>query len=330
MKRLSLFICVIIGLSSCSNYQKISFSGEAQGTYYAITYYDRDGKDLQTSIDSLLDDFDMTASVWQKNSIISAINRNDSNVKLNQDFITIFKKAQSVANATDGAFDITVGPLINAWGFWFRDRIDVDQKVLDSLMPLIGYKKVKLEGKQIVKEYPAIKFDFNAIAQGYSVDLVAKYLESRGISRYLIDIGGEVYAHGRKPGGVQWKVGIEKPTEDVLGKRILEAVVFLKDKALATSGSYRKFHVVDGVKYSHTVDPKTGYPVQHSLLSASVLADDCITADAFATAFMVMGLEKTREFLLQHNDLKVFLIYAEKDGSLNTWYSKGMRKLMYQ
>ena len=206
----------------------------------------------------------------------------------------------------------------------------MNQHIIDSLMPLIGYDKVKLENGKIFKDDPRIKFDFNAIAQGYSVDMIAAYLDSKGINRYLIDIGGEVFGKGRKPDREEWKVGIERPGEHALSERVIEAVIFLRNKALATSGSYRKFYVLDGVKYSHTIDPKTGYPVQHSLLSATVLADDCVTADAYATAFMVMGLEKTKEYLDQNNNLEVFLIYADAGGSMKVFKTRGMRKIMFE
>ncbi len=330
LKRLFAASFVLIIISSCQKMQKISFTGEAQGTYYAVTYFDSDERNLHPEIDSLLKAFDQVASLWEPESMISKINRNDSTVVPDSTFINIFNIAQDVSRKTNGAFDISVGPLIKSWGFWFRDRIDMNQEILDSLMPLIGYEKVRLESGKIIKDDPRIHFDFNAIAQGYSVDLIGDYLESEGIDRYLIDIGGEVLGKGRKPGRAEWKVGIERPGGNALSERVIEAVIFLRDKALATSGSYRKFYVVDGVKYSHTVDPNTGYPVQHSLLSATVLADDCITADAYATAFMVMGLEKTKDYLEKHDDLEVFLIYAGEDGSMKTFKTSGMRKIMFE
>lgn len=328
MRILVLLISVLL-LSACSNYQKVAFMGEAQGTYYAITYYDESGRLLQTEIDSLLKEFDMMASLWQPQSTISLVNENRP-VELGKEFIEIFNQAKQVSAKTKGAFDITVGPLTNAWGFWFREKIDVNQQVLDSLLPLVGFEQVRIENGRVIKEKPGIHFDFNAIAQGYSVDMVADFLESKGIHKYLIDIGGEVLAGGRKPGGEQWKVGIEKPVDEPIGSRELEAIVFLNDKALATSGSYRKFYVEDGVKYSHTIDPRTGYPVQHSLLSVSVLAKDCVTADAYATAFMVMGLEESIAFLKEQDELEAFFIYSDEDGNYRTHKTKGMRKIMYK
>ncbi len=330
MKKLFVLVFIALLFSSCRKLHKISFMGEAQGTYYSVTYYDTENRNFQPQIDSLLKRIDKTASLWDPESLISKINRNDTSVVLDSTFITIFRKAQEVSGKTNGKFDITVGPLIRVWGFWFDDRMDVNQELIDSIMPLIGYEKVRLEDGRIIKDDPRIQLDFNAIAQGHSVDLIAEFLEDNGINRYLVDVGGEIYARGKKPYGDQWKIGIEEPAEEKYAKRKFEEIVFLEDKALATSGSYRKFYEIDGVKYSHTVDPETGYPVQHSLLSATVLAEDCITADAYATAFMVMGLDKTREFLEKNEDMEAFLIYSDEDGDMKTYKTYGMRKIMYK
>ncbi|MCF8387239.1 MAG: FAD:protein FMN transferase [Bacteroidales bacterium] len=331
MWRLLYFIIIFLLLSCCESHQKVSFTGEAQGTYYALTYFDKQGRNLQNEIDSLLKDFDQVASMWVENSILSRVNRGDTTVDLNEPFMVIFKKSVEVAEKTHGAFDFTVGPLINAWGFGFQNKMKMDQHIVDSILNFVGYEKVKIANGKVIKSDPRIQFDFNAIAQGYSVDLLADFLRSKDIDRFLVDIGGEVYAEGNKPGGEQWKVGIEKPAEDMNAPRELQAVIFLRDKALATSGSYRKFYVEDGIKYSHTLDPKTGYPVQHSLLSATVLASDCMTADAYATAFMVMGLEKTKNYLNEHEaNLEVYLIYSDEEGKNQTYMTSGMRSLMYR
>ncbi len=297
-KLIPIFLLILI--ASCTPRQlqkKISFSGMAQGTYYAVTYFDHLDRDFQVQIDSLLEAFDMSVSMWEPQSVISKINRGDyRGVTLDSTFITTYLLARKVAEESGGAFDYTVGPLVNAWGFGFEDRQKVDQQMVDSLLPLVDYHFVRLEGDRIIKEKEGIKFDFNAVAQGYSVDLVGEYLASKGIENYLIDIGGEVLGRGEKPGIGPWIVGIEKPSEDELAERKLEATINLENKAMATSGSYRKFYEEDGVRYSHTIDPETGYPVTHTLLSVSVIADDCGSADAWATAFMVMGLEKAKNY----------------------------------
>ncbi|MBN2173496.1 MAG: FAD:protein FMN transferase [Bacteroidales bacterium] len=316
-------------LYSCQqeNIKPVKFAGETQGTYYAITYYSPDGKNYQVQIDSLLKAFDQSVSMWVPNSIISRINRDESGVEPDEIFIHLFNRSKQVFEETGGAFDPTVGPLVNAWGFGFKDRMKVNQHVVDSLFPLIGFQKVTIQNSFIEKA-PGVQFDFNAIAQGYSVDLIGKFLEKKGVKNYLIDIGGEVLGRGQKPGNEFWKVGIEKPSDNAGYGEGLNAIVELKDKALATSGNYRKFYEENGIRYSHTIDPKTGYPVQHTLLSVSVLAVDCTTADAFATAFMVLGIEKSKEFLQNRKDLEAYFIFHDKNGNLETYYTNGFNEIV--
>lgn len=206
--------------------------------------------------------------------------------------------------------------------------MNVTQAIVDSLLPLINYKAVRLENGLLVKGNPDIQIDYNAIAQGYSVDLMGGFLQKNGITSYLVDIGGEVLAKGTKPDGSLWTVGIEKPSDNQDSERQLKATLTLTDKAIATSGNYRKFYEVDGIRYSHTIDPKTGYPVKHSLLSATVMADSAAIADAFATAFMVMGVEKTQEFLMNYSGIEVYLIYSGEDAEIKTWKSSGIEKLL--
>lgn len=318
---------IILLASACNkkNPEPVRLMGEAQGTYYAISYYDDKNRNFQNEIDSLFREFDMSASVYKKESVISRFNRNDSSVIADSVFTAIFNKAMEVSEITKGAFDITVMPLVNAWGFGFTERTKVDSAKVDSLLPLIGYHKIKLVNGKLVKENPGMMIDYNAIAQGYTSDLIGKFLEEKGISNYLVDVGGEVLSKGKKPDGSWWQVGIEKPAADADSPREIETIVPLKDKALATSGNYRKYFSEGGHKYSHTIDPSTGFPVQHSLLSVSVIADDCMTADAYATAFMVYGVEKTREFLAERNrGLEVFMIY-DHQGETKTWWSKGFK-----
>lgn len=302
--------------------------GETQGTYYAITYYHDDSTNLQPSFDSLLRRFDSTASTYKPNSIISRMNNNDSSVRADEMFTAIFQKAMEVSGNTNGAFDITVGPLVSAWGFGLVNRMKMDQHMVDSLLPLIGYQKVKLENGKLRKTDPRIRIDYNAIAQGYAVDVVAGFMDSKNIQSYLIDIGGEVLARRTKPGGEKWSVAIEMPTQHADDARSIQAVVSLQDMAISTSGSYRKFYEENGIRYSHTIDPSTGYPVKHTLLSVSVLAKDCMTADAYATALMVMGLEKGKAFLENHPKMDAYFIYSSPDGGLKTYYTKGFGKLL--
>lgn len=311
------------------HYEKIA--GFAQGTTYSIIYESDRGENLQSSIDSLLTDFDRSLSIYQPNSIISRFNRNDPETIADTKFIEVFNKSKEVFTITRGAFDITVGPVVNALGFGSSDTLEVDSLMIDSLLQYVGMNKVNLEQGRLTKESPNIKLDVNAIAQGYSVDLVARFLEGRGIRNYMVEIGGEVRARGKNEKRSVWKIGIDKPQEgNMLPGSNLQAIVSLDRKSLATSGNYRKFYEKDGVKYVHTINPKTGFPVVSNLLSATVVAEDCIIADAYATALMVMGLNQAIEFLKTHRFLEAFLIYADTQGRFQVYFTPGLEKYIEQ
>lgn len=300
------------------NKEPIRLSGEAQGTYYSIIYYDDKGRrDLQKAIDSLLDDFDMTASLWKEESLIRRVNENRDSI-VNEDFERLIELSREMHEYSGGAFDCTVGKLVNAWGFGFSKREEMDDKTIDSLLQYVGRQPEVVKdhaGRPIVRKVsPEVTIDFNAIAQGYSTDKVSRFLESRGIENYLVDIGGEVYARGCKSNGKAWTVGIERPAENRYSSPQVETSIELRDKAVVTSGSYRKYYEKDGVRYSHTIDPATGRPVEHTLLSVSVIDESAWRADALATAFMVMGLEKAKRFIETHPEdclEKVIFIYSE-------------------
>jgi thiamine biosynthesis lipoprotein len=309
---------------SCQNDSRpISFSGEIQGTYYQIKYYDKQKRNLQTSIDSILHQFDLTASLWVKNSLISRINNNDTGVCVNADFIKLFEESERIYRLTNGAFDPSIGAIINLWGFGSHKPQGADKEWIDSLKQFSKFENLKLIGNRIHKNDMRVQFDFNAIAQGYSVDLVGAYLYSQGIHNFLIDIGGELLASGYKSQHQPWVIGIEKPQEDALYGKALQTKVTLHNKAIATSGSYRKYYEKNGVKYSHTIDPKTGFPVTHHLLSASVIAPDCTSADAIATALMVMGTDKAIAFTKQHPEYQVFLISDDENGGYSVFSTIG-------
>ncbi|MBD0298220.1 MAG: FAD:protein FMN transferase [Flavisolibacter sp.] len=320
---------LIIFLQSCHQEKNkiVKIAGEAQGTTYHITYLSGDKKNYGTEIDSLLKAIDLSLSTYIPNSIISRINKNDTAVVVDNYFSDVFNKAQEVSEKTRGLFDVTVAPVINAWGFGFTKKAQVDSTMIDSLLRFIGYKMVRLEGRRLVKAKPQVMLDFNAIAQGYTVDVLASFLESKGISNYLVELGGEVKAKGKKSNNEDWKIGIDQPREAATEGRPLKAIIRLENKALATSGNYRKFYVEKGRKFSHIINPHTGYPAKHNLLSATVIADDCMTADAYATAFMVMGVEKAKQFLLENKslNLEVFFIYDE-NGTWKTYTSETLRK----
>ena len=246
-----------------------------------------------------------------------------ASVIVDEYFSDVFNKSIEVSEKTKGLFDVTVAPVVNAYGFGFAKREKVNQVLIDSLLKFIGYKKVRLEGKKLVKEIPQVMLDFNAIAQGYTVDVLAGFLESKGISNYLVEVGGELRARGKKLDGSNWTVGIEQPDENIADGASINAVIKIKDKSLATSGNYKKFYVEDGKKYAHIIDPFTGYPAKNNLLSATVIAESCMTADAYATAFMVMGLEKSKQFLSENKDLnlEVYFIYDD-NGVWKTYTSE--------
>lgn len=307
----------------------IKLGGVTQGTTYSVTYQSTDSTSYQEDLEQVLKRFDLSLSTYLPSSVISRINRNDPEVLPDTCFMICFRTAREVYDATGGVFDITVAPIVNAWGFGFTERAEIDSFLIDSLLAYVGMEKVRLINGEIEKDMDGVMLDMNAIAQGYSVDVLVEFLESKGLSNYLVEIGGEVRTMGHNPEGLKWRVGIDRPIEGLQIPGVeLQAIVELTDLSLATSGNYRKFYEEDGMKYSHTIDPVTGYPVQHGLLSATVLAGDCMRADAYATAFMVMGFEKSREFLLNRSDLDAYLIYNDENGEYIVWYTDGMKKIL--
>jgi len=315
MKFVFLFTSFILLILSCNRgiNNTITISGAAQGTSYHITYVAGQHSNYRESFDSIFNKIDLSLSNYNTHSIISKINRNDTTVKVDRYFSDVFKKSIEVSQKTKGLFDVTVAPIINAYGFGFTKRERITKVLIDSLRRFVGYQKVRLVGNKLVKEMPQVMLDFNAIAQGYTVDVLASFLESKGISNYLVEVGGELRAKGTKLNDSSWTVGIEQPKESLSEDVSLFTEINIKDKSLATSGNYKKFYVEEGKKYAHIIDPFTGYPAKNNLLSATVIADDCMTADAYATSFMVMGLAKSKQFLLEHKDLnlEVFFIYDE-------------------
>jgi FAD:protein FMN transferase len=306
----------------------ISFVGEAQGTYYLVTYFDAKSRNFQPQVDSLLQAFDQSVSLWEPESILSRINRGDSLVDLDQVFLYNFELSKEVAEATNGALDFTVAPLVRAYGFSPGGRSEITTMLIDSLKSLVDYRKVRLIDGRVVKEDPRISFDFNAVAQGYSVDLIAHLLISRGITSFIVDVGGEIYAHNKKPDGTNWLVGIETPADEKTDDRHVSSVVRVENKAIATSGNYRKYYEKDGVRYSHTIDPKTGYPVEHSLLSVTVMAENAALADAYATAFMVMGHEQAISFVEEYSGLEAHFIWSGQAGELTFYSTQGLINLI--
>lgn len=326
--KIGIVIALTLSTGFLNAQEAISIEGAAQGTTYHITYYDGQFRNYQAEIDSILQDFDNSVSTYNPNSIISKINRNEKNVKVDKYFIACFNKAKEVWKDTRGAFDPTVYPLVNAWGFGPGKKQKLDKTKIDSILKFVGFDLIQLKGEYVVKKDPRMALDFNAFAQGYSVDVIARYLDSKGFSSYLVEIGGEVFAKGKMSDGQPWTVGIEEPYDNNISSNPLKAIAVLENRAVATSGNYRKYYVENGVKYAHHLDPKTGYPAKNNLLSVSVFAPTCITADANATGILVMGMEEAKKFLLKHKELMIYLIYSDEKGNYQVFQSPGLKDLI--
>ena len=285
-------------------------SGLVFGTSYNITY--ESDKALEAEIKAVFDSVDYSLSPFNKESIITAVNENRP-VEVNDYFIEVFTLAKKVHKATDGAFDITVAPLVNVWGFGFKEGHFPTDSEVDSLRQIIGLDKVRLEGRHIVKDDPRIMLDCSAIAKGYAVDKVGEMLARNGVKNYLVEVGGEIVAKGKNSRGKTWSIGVTKPVDDSLSVNSeMQMVLSITDCALATSGNYRNYYIKDGHKYAHTINPKTGYPAESGMLSATIVAPTCAEADAFATGFMTMGRDKSLEILRGRQDMQYILIYDDK------------------
>lgn len=293
------------------------------GTYYNICYKSKNN--LQQKIDSTLKSVDNSLSPFNKHSVITAINENRDTL-VDAQFTDVFNLAQIISETTDGAFDITVAPLVNAWGFGFKQGITIDSITVDSLLQYVGYKSIRLTDNKVTKQNPQTMLDCSAIAKGYGCDRVARMLEYYGVKDYMVEIGGEVVAKGKNDKSKQWSIGISRPTDDKSGTiNELQEILHISGKSVATSGNYRNYRYEDGRKLSHTIDPRTGYPVTHTLLSATVIANDCATADAYATAFMVMGIDKAVE-ICKKKEIDAYFIYSTPEGTINTRETDGMKK----
>lgn len=327
--QLPFLVCLIVfTVIIIRNQQNLPYqrnSGFIFGTTYNITYQYSD--DLNDDIIKVLNEVDASLSPFNDTSIITKIN-NNVGVKVNPMFKEVFQKAMEVSKATNGAFDITVAPLVNAWGFGFKASDEVERERIDSLKQFIGYEKVKLVDGKIVKSDARVMLDCSAIAKGYGTDAVAHLLSSKGIDNYMVEIGGEVVTKGKNARQQSWHVGVAMPTDDSLCvDNELQTVLSLSNVSLATSGNYRNFYYDGNRKLAHTIDPKTGYPVQHSLLSATVLAPTCAEADAYATSFMVMGVDKAKEIIKKNGHLFVYFIYSDEMGKNKVWHNLPKRFL---
>ena len=299
-------------MTSCGSVEKQQFFGATQGSYYSIIYYDEQNRDFSGDFDSIFREIENTLSLWDENSMISRVNRNDESIVLNQIFIDNFNYAMRAAELSEGYFDPTVGPLVSAWGFHFKEGLMMTPEMVDSIRQYVGYKKIKIEDGKVIKENPNMTLDFNAVAQGYTTDMIGDFLLSNGVENFLVDVGGEILAKGNKPNGDLWKVGIEKPAEDKDAERIVQEIVELKDKSIVTSGNYRKYVERNGKRYSHSIDPNTGFPAANNMLSATIICDDTSWADCLASICMLVGMERAKEILATQKDVKAFFIYEEE------------------
>ena len=320
---------IIVSLSACQKEKNFEYKleGLTQGTSYSVIWYDArnsDDQEIGDDINDLLLEVDSSLSTYNPESVISMVNKNEE-VVLDTLFLRVFNRSYEIWALTDGAFDITAAPLINAWGFGPDATKRFNESIKDRLMELVGMDKIKIVNGKVIKGDPDMCLDVNAIAQGYTVDLVYGYLAERGLESFLVEVGGEVRTRGTKPGGNPWVIGLDKPSDGNITPGLYrQADINLVDKALATSGNYRKYYIEDGIKYSHTIDPKTGYPVRHKLLSATIISDDCMTADALATACMVLGLEKARDLINKIDGIDAYLVYSDEEGDFKTWFTGGM------
>ncbi len=324
-------IALTLSLASCAPQPEYAeLNGLTQGTTYHIVVEKIPGLDVMTlrqDIEILFTEIDNSLSVYNDSSVISAINANRSDLT-DTLFREVFRDAAEVSEESGGLFDITIGPLVKSWGFGPDAMKRFNPSMLDSLLALVGMDKVRLEGDRIIKADPDMFIDVNAIAQGYTVDLVADLIVSRGIKQCLAEVGGEVRTVGDK-NGMGWKVGIDTPADgNYTPGADIQARIRLDDRALATSGNYRKFFVENGVKYSHTIDPRTGYPVKHTLLSATIIAPTGAVADAWATACMVGGKDKAIAFIEKYDFLEGYLIWSDEKGMMRSWISEGVTKFI--
>ena len=322
-----LFTIFFFSCSSSDNTILVANSGEAQGSYYHIKYMSMLGEDFHSQVDSILLEVDSSLSIYKDYSVISKLNNREI-VTADTLFSEVFLAAKKVYTQTEGNFDCSVKPLVNAWGFYkdkFGDSIVIDSAKFRKILPYVGFDKISLIADTLVMP-KGMSLDFNSIAQGFTVDVIARFFENKNIKNYLIEVGGELLAKGKNADGNIWRVGVDKPSEDIDVKERFQFILDLENKALATSGNYRKFYEQDGIKYAHTINPFTGSPAQNRLLSVTVINDDCMLSDAYATAFMVMGVKKTKQFVASNPEIEIYLVYTGNDGDWKTFISPSMQK----
>jgi len=329
---LVLFVASQILLGCVNKNDEHAFEGEALGTSYHIKYFSEKDIPFQQGLDSIYESINNSMSTYRKDSDISKINKGDSSIVIDDNFRKVLEQSQKIYKESNGYFDPTVGNLVNAYGFGPDSRNDsLNTVVIDSMLQYVGLNKIKLNSNNTIsKQDPKIYLDFNAIAKGYTVDMIANYLDAYKVDNYLIELGGELVAKGtNKDSGEAWTVAIDDPLQTE-GNRVFEATLFLKDRGMATSGNYRKFRLdsLNGLRYVHTINPITGRSEKSNLLSASVLAKNCALADGYATAFMALGLERSQEMLSRIKDVDVYFIYSEENEEVKIFSTPGFKKVL--
>lgn len=319
MKGLVILFCIFF-VCSCRKQEYHYAEGMIYGTYYRVIY--EADTDYNREIFAQMNRVNASLSMFDSSSVVSRWNRGETE-EVDSLFVHMYRMAEKVYAETDGAFDITVAPLANAWGFGYKQKKFPSAEEIDSIRQWVGMDKLILTGNRLTKTQQETEIDASSIAKGLGVDLVAFYLEGKGVNNYLVDIGGEIKGKGRNSKNQVWRIGIDKPKEtNGMDERELQLVLELEEGAVATSGNYRNFYVRDGKKYAHTIDPATGYPVQQDILSSSVYAPTCMEADAYATAFMVMGLEKSKKVVEANPELEACFVYKDND-TLRVWMTDG-------
>jgi len=306
-----------------------SINGVAQGTTYSISYYAADSLISKASIDKLFEQVDSSLSVYKPYSLVSQFNRSDSGIRMDNHLEKVVRSSLEIYQSTGGISDITVYPLVNAWGFGpVKPAGDPDAEAIKKILPCVGANKLHIHGNRLVKDLPCIQIDLNGIAQGYTVDLLADYLESKGINNYLVEVGGEIRVKGRKyPSGELMKLGIEAPSDEGLQQPVIFKIIKASAGAITTSGNYRKFHMSGGKRVSHLIDPVSGYPFTNELISVTIYTQKAIIADGYDNAIMGMGLSKGLRFIDKQPGMEAYFIYRKADGTIGDTATTGFYKL---
>lgn len=330
MRVILLLFIVVFGANNSVEWKRYVISGTAQGTTYSIIYYAEDSTVTKSVIDAVLMSLDSSLSLYKPYSRINQFNNSAKGIILDKHLLQVVKKSIDTYKATNGLFDITVQPLVQAWGFGVTKTTTVpDAATIKNILPCVNTKLLQLKGNRLSKAKPCVKIDLNGIAQGYSVDVLATLLEKNGVKNYIVELGGEIRIKGRKqPGGEKMKIGVESPNEDAFENHPLQKIVELDAGAVTTSGSYRKYYESKGQKITHLINPKTGYPQKNELISVTVYAKDAMTADAYDNALMLMGLKDALAFVERKKDLAAYFVYKNAKGSIADTASSAFLKLM--